>query len=78
MGASEGPGPEALLARARAGDAAARGELLERYRAYLALLARLQIGRRLQGKADPADVVQETFLRAHRDFGRFAGAASRS
>jgi RNA polymerase sigma-70 factor (ECF subfamily) len=33
----------------------------------------LQIGRRLQGKVDPADLVQETFLEAHRDFAQFRG-----
>jgi RNA polymerase sigma-70 factor (ECF subfamily) len=62
-----------LLARARAGDPDAVGALLEGYRPYLTLLARLQVGRRLQGKADPGDLVQETFLRAHRDFGGFRG-----
>jgi RNA polymerase sigma-70 factor (ECF subfamily) len=65
--------PEDLLRLARLGHAAALGELLERYRDYLALLARLQIGRRLQGKVDAADLVQETFLRAHDYFGRFQG-----
>jgi RNA polymerase sigma-70 factor, ECF subfamily len=64
---------ERLLRRARAGDAAARGELLELYRSYLALLARLQIGRLLQGKLDASDVVQETFLKAHRHFAQFRG-----
>jgi RNA polymerase sigma-70 factor (ECF subfamily) len=49
------------------------GQLLERYRGYLELLARVQIGRRLQGKADAADVVQETFLEAYRHFGQFYG-----
>jgi RNA polymerase sigma-70 factor, ECF subfamily len=64
---------EDLLAGARAGEDSALGRLLERYRAYLTLLARLQIGRRLQGKADPADMVQETFLEAARHFPRFRG-----
>src|SRR5215471_7503896 len=64
---------EALLAQARTGDDGALGRLLERYRAYLTLLARLQVGRRLQGKADPADMVQETFLEAARHFGQFRG-----
>jgi RNA polymerase sigma-70 factor (ECF subfamily) len=62
-----------LIAHSRAGDPAALGRLLEQYRAYLALLARLQIGRRLQGKADPSDVVQEVFLEATRGFPRFRG-----
>jgi hypothetical protein len=48
-------------------------QLLELYRNYLTLLARMQIGRRLQGKVDAADLVQETFLAAHRDFAQFRG-----
>jgi RNA polymerase sigma-70 factor (ECF subfamily) len=67
------PDPEQLLRSARAGDGPAQGRLLELYRHYLTLLARLQIGRRLQGKVDAADLVQETFLKAHRDFGQFRG-----
>jgi RNA polymerase sigma-70 factor (ECF subfamily) len=62
------------IRQARTGDDGALGSLLEQYRAYLGLLARLQIGPRLQGKIDPSDVVQETFLDASRDFGRFRGA----
>src|SRR5262245_12367401 len=65
--------PEQLLARARAADGPALGQLLERYRGYLCLLARVQIGRRLQQKVDPADLVQDTFLEAHRNWGRFRG-----
>ena len=68
---------EELLHLARGGDAGALGQLLERYRPYLALLARLQIGRRLQGKADCADVVQEAFLEASRHFAQFRGATER-
>jgi RNA polymerase sigma-70 factor (ECF subfamily) len=64
---------EGLMARARAGDDGALGQLLELYRAYLTLLARVQIGRRLQVKADCADVVQETFLEAARQFASFRG-----
>ncbi len=65
--------PEHLLREARVGDAATLGRLLELYRHYLALLARVQIGQRLQGKVDASDIVQETFLEAHRNFGRFRG-----
>jgi RNA polymerase sigma-70 factor (ECF subfamily) len=68
--------PEVLLGQARAGSGAALGRLLERYGRYLALLARLQISHRLQGKADPADLVQETFLEAHRNFPRFRGTSA--
>src|SRR4051812_21605014 len=65
--------PQHLIRRARGGDEAALGRLLESYSRYLTLLARVQLGRRLQGKVDPADVVQETFLDAHRQFARFRG-----
>jgi RNA polymerase sigma-70 factor, ECF subfamily len=75
MGDDSTPDPEELLRQARAGSASALGELLELYRNYLALLTRLQIGRRLQGKVDPADLVQETFLKAHRDFAQFRGTS---
>src|SRR5262249_48770457 len=61
--------------QARTGDGIALGNLLEMYRPYLALLARLQIGRRLQGKVDAADLVQETFLAAHRDWAGFEGTS---
>src|SRR5438477_4550466 len=64
---------EQLLLRARAGDVPILGRLLERYRAYLVVLARVQIGRRLQGKVDASDVVQEAFLGACRDFPQFRG-----
>jgi RNA polymerase sigma-70 factor (ECF subfamily) len=67
------PDPEALLRLARAGDTEAVGMLLEMYRPYLMLLARVQIGRRLRGKAGVSDVVQDAFLGAHRDFGQFRG-----
>jgi RNA polymerase sigma-70 factor, ECF subfamily len=69
--------PQQLLPRARAGDLPALGRLLELYRNYLKLLARLQIDRRLQGKADPSDLVQETFLEAARDFGQFRGTTEK-
>lgn len=69
--------PEKLLLLAQAGDSAALGVLLEKYRSYLALLARLQIGRRLQGKVDASDVVQDAFLKAHRDFAMFRGTSEK-
>jgi RNA polymerase sigma-70 factor (ECF subfamily) len=70
---SDAPSPERLLAQARAGEPLCLGKLLELYRGYLALLARVQIGRRLQGKVDAGDLVQDTFLAAHRAWGRFRG-----
>ena len=73
MSTGDGPDPEKLLLLARAGSSPALGQLLELYRNYLTLLARLQIGRRLQGKADAADLVQEAFLEATRHFAEFRG-----
>lgn len=69
--------PEALLRLARRGNPSALGRLLNRYRNYLALLARYQIGHRLQGKVEASDLVQETFLEAHRDFGQFRGGTEK-
>lgn len=69
----ERPDAEQLLRQAMDGDLDSLGKLLELYRNYLTLLARLQLQRRLQGKLDPADVVQETFLRAHNRFAQFRG-----
>jgi RNA polymerase sigma-70 factor (ECF subfamily) len=74
MSPAAGPDPAQLLISARAGSGLALGQLLELYRSYLTLLARLQITRRLQGKVDAADLVQETFLKAHRHFAQFRGA----
>jgi RNA polymerase sigma-70 factor (ECF subfamily) len=64
---------EQLLDRARGGDAEALGRLLDLYRQYLSLLARMQVSRRLQGKIDASDLVQEAFLDAHRHFRQFRG-----
>jgi RNA polymerase sigma-70 factor (ECF subfamily) len=65
--------PEQLIEQARLDPDSARGSLLDLYRNYLRLLARIEIGRRLQGKVDASDLVQETFLEAHRHFPLFQG-----
>jgi RNA polymerase sigma-70 factor (ECF subfamily) len=69
------PEVERLIEEARAGDLSILGQLLESYRSYLSLLARIEIGRRLQGRVDASDIVQETFLDAHRYFPVFRGTA---
>lgn len=49
------------------------GQALERFRSYLHLLARAQLDRRLQGKLDASDIVQQTLLKAHASLDQFRG-----
>lgn len=65
--------PELLLTQARAGDAQALGGLLELYRNYLRIVARAMISQALRARLDASDLVQETFLKAHREFRQFLG-----
>src|SRR5438270_5032757 len=67
--------PGQMIAEAKDGGDDVLGSLLEMYRSYLRRLARVEIGRRLQGKLDASDLVQETFLEAHRNFASFQGAS---
>src|SRR6516162_5354705 len=53
---------EHLLRRAAAGVQAALGALWERHRARLRPMVRLRLDRRLQGRVDPSDVLQDAFL----------------
>jgi RNA polymerase sigma-70 factor, ECF subfamily len=69
--------PASLLKKARGGDPAALGCLLELYRNYLRIMARTQIDIGLRVRLDPSDLVQETLLEAHRDFAQFAGATEK-
>jgi RNA polymerase sigma-70 factor (ECF subfamily) len=67
--------PSQLIARAKQGDPQAAADLLESYRNYLRLLARLHINRQLQAKMDPSDLVQETCLEASCHFTSFRGTS---
>lgn len=67
------PLPEQLLARARDGETAALGQLLDLYRNYLQLLARTQIDLHLRSRFSASDLVQEAMLDACHDFEQFRG-----
>jgi RNA polymerase sigma-70 factor (ECF subfamily) len=66
-----------LLAEARRGSSESLGTLLELHRQYLQVLARMQIDPRLQARASPSDLVQETFMRACRHFDQFRGTSEK-
>jgi RNA polymerase sigma-70 factor, ECF subfamily len=57
---------ENLLNRAKAGNEAALAELFDGYRKRLRQMVRLRLDRRLQGRVDPSDVLQEAYLEASR------------
>ncbi len=51
-----------LLRRLAAGDGGAAAELFAAHRDRLRLMVRLRLDRRLQGRLDPSDVLQEAYL----------------
>ncbi|HEV3256610.1 MAG TPA: sigma-70 family RNA polymerase sigma factor [Gemmataceae bacterium] len=63
------------IAAARSGSREALGHLLEWCRPYLLLVANQQLVPDLHGKVGASDLVQDTFVEAQRDFGRFHGAS---
>jgi RNA polymerase sigma-70 factor (ECF subfamily) len=62
------------LSAARGGSVDALGQVLEVHRAYLLRIANEELADDLRAKGGASDLVQETFLEAHRDFGGFRGA----
>ncbi len=62
-----------LLAAARQGDDFALGQMCERFRAYLLLLATSDLGDDLRAKLGASDVVQQAMLDVCRDFETFRG-----
>ena len=63
---------DALLARATSGDEAALAELFARYRDRMKRMVKLWLDRRLSGRIDPSDVVQEAFLEASKRLPEYA------
>jgi RNA polymerase sigma-70 factor (ECF subfamily) len=62
---------EELLDAARNGDEAALAILVERHRDRLERMVRLRMDRRLQGRVDAADVVQEAYLTVRGKFSHY-------
>lgn len=62
-----------LIRRSLAGDDVALGELLDGCRGYLKTLAHRELDSRLGVRVDASDIVQQTFLLAHREFDQFRG-----
>jgi RNA polymerase sigma-70 factor (ECF subfamily) len=65
--------PLKLLTAAQRGERGALGALVELYRNYLHLLARVQIDSHTRRRVSPSDLVQETLARACQRFPQFRG-----
>src|SRR5512137_40460 len=66
---------EELMDAARNGDEAALAVLVDRHRDRLERMVRLRMDRRLQGRVDPADVVQEAYLAVRGKFAQYCADA---
>jgi RNA polymerase sigma-70 factor (ECF subfamily) len=71
-------GHEELIARAGAGDRPALAELFGRHRVRLEKMVRVRLHRALQGRIDPADVLQEVYLDLEQQLLRYPGPAALS
>jgi RNA polymerase sigma-70 factor (ECF subfamily) len=66
------PTNEELLEAARQGDEGALAALVERHRDRLERMVGLRMDRRLQGRVDPADVVQDAYLALRDKFPQYS------
>jgi RNA polymerase sigma-70 factor (ECF subfamily) len=65
-----------LLRQIEEGDARALVELFARHRERLKRMVRLRLDRRLQGRVDPSDVIQEAHIEVLRRAGEYVRAPS--
>jgi RNA polymerase sigma-70 factor (ECF subfamily) len=72
---TEVPDLDSMTQRLRAGDPAAAGELFAACRDRLKRMVRLRLDRRLQGRLDASDVLQEAFLDVQKKVADFAARA---
>jgi RNA polymerase sigma-70 factor (ECF subfamily) len=63
-----------LMRRAKSGDEAALGALFALHRDRLRNMVRLRLDRRVYGRLDPSDVLQDAFLDVARRFPEYAAA----
>jgi len=75
-GSRNDEGEDSAVATALTGDNAAFGRALDGCRNYLRMVAREELPRDLAAKLSTSDLVQETFLGAHRDIGGFRGRSA--
>jgi RNA polymerase sigma-70 factor (ECF subfamily) len=66
-------GPIELMAKARAGETEALGELCALYRNYLRMIVRTGLGPKLRERVELSDVVQEALVEVVRQFPHFTG-----
>jgi RNA polymerase sigma-70 factor, ECF subfamily len=64
-----------LVRRAARGEADALAELFSFYRGRLRQMIRLRLDRRLQGRVDPSDVLQDAYIEIAEKLPAYAGAA---
>ena len=62
-----------LIARARAGEPEALGELCNLYRNYMRMVVRTGLGPKLRERVELSDVVQEALVEVIRQFPQFTG-----
>src|SRR3954471_16160516 len=67
----EGVQADDLLCRARAGDPRALAALFDHYKGRLRHMVRLRLDRRLAGRLDASDVLQEAYLEADKRFAEY-------
>ncbi|MEM7263531.1 MAG: sigma-70 family RNA polymerase sigma factor [Planctomycetota bacterium] len=67
----EDPEIDALVEQAREGDHSALAALFNLYRPRLRRMIELRMDRRLRGRIDASDVVQESYIRVSRKLDRF-------
>ena len=65
-----------LVRRAAGGEEVALAELFDRHRRRLRLMVRLRLDRRLQGRVDPSDVLQDAYIDLAQKLPEYAGKST--